>query len=285
MVLTDRARGVELVPPDGLAHNPSRGIFRVLVCRWGEAIERPHKHAGTVFDRGDVRLPDRDLLERLPVNVDHGSDQIGVILSATTDEAGLWASVKFGDQGRYLLAIGFRGVSLETDDEGRLCGLALAVKAPAGLPSAQVLVDGPVTVPRYALAPVVASTVQLSREPDPFRQKSGTLIGSAKAPVNPAEWSAPSFNPRPVPLSLTEAELEAQVVRDREREEDRQRSLVEAASWDWEAEKRRLWEQGAQMQREHDEAKRRRVERELQRPWQSFDLWLDANLGRLEEAL
>lgn len=165
-------------PPAGLDHDPDRGIYAVLAVPWGEEIEPPHRDAGHVFDRGEVHLP--DLSEDPPVNMDHHADSVvGVIVGAATDDRGLWCSVKMGRRGRSLLLAGFRAVSPEIAEDGRLIGLALATVAPSGLPSARVLVPQ-------------------SQAPAPAMAASRAIVGPSaldvgKAPVGPAEWEGPAW--------------------------------------------------------------------------------------------
>jgi hypothetical protein len=174
-------------PPDSLLADPRRGIYTVLVCRWGEAAPEPHPHAGRRLGRGDVRLPDRARLEQLPVTADHDGPEIGRILAAVSDDVALWASIKLGRSGQRLLAR-HRGVSLETDADGKLAALSLVIGEMPGLPSSKVFVDEPAKpLAEFAEGPDLPPI-----DPAPvFRRKAGTLTGSgAKAPVAPSEFKS-----------------------------------------------------------------------------------------------
>jgi hypothetical protein len=136
----------ELKPPASLPVDEAHGLYRVLAVPWGEQPSGPiDGHPAYPLAPGAVGLPDPADVEarRLLVNFDHGAEQVGLVLAATNVLAeGLWLSVKLGHAARELVRRGYTSVSAETDDAGRLSGVALMVTRPAAFPSARIVFSG-----------------------------------------------------------------------------------------------------------------------------------------------
>jgi hypothetical protein len=162
-------------PPKDLPSGPT--ILRTLVVPFDEAILPPHKDAGHRFTWATVRVPTNP--EKVSLNVDHDTSEVGMIVAAVKRSDGIWASIKVGLTAERLIAAGHIGVSPEIDESGVLTGLALCVDGVAGLPSARI-VD---SLPSFTSAEAPAERASVPSFP---------LIGlgTGKAPTAPAEFKS-----------------------------------------------------------------------------------------------
>jgi hypothetical protein len=124
-----------LEPPKDLPSGPT--ILRALVVPFDEAILPPHKDAGHRFQWATVRAPADP--EKVSMNLDHDTSEVGMIVAAVKRSDGIWASIKVGLTAERLIAAGYVGVSPEISEDGELIGVALCKKAPAGLLSARIV--------------------------------------------------------------------------------------------------------------------------------------------------
>jgi hypothetical protein len=278
-----------LEPPARLPVDPKRGVVQVLVLPFNEPCSEAHEHAGRVFHQGDVRLPPDP--DDVFLNVDHGDKPAGVCVAVMSNRHGLWASVKLGHEARELVARGYTSVSGETDDEGRLSGIALAYRYPPAFASAKVLTDGfvwpslgggtggawsgvGVTEPGASPAVLVLNG---ERPPVfPPRQVPAADVGAAKAEVYASSMAAVAEQLE-TDRRLRAERLAAFAAAEAEREEDLLRaSMVPMSHWPAHTAGRRQWETLVAAQEAEHEADRRRVEaaaiRELIDRWHAREM-------------
>jgi hypothetical protein len=225
------------------------GVYPVCVAVWGEAADPGHEHGGRVLHRGDIALPRSEDVPNLAVNLSHNSaERVGVFAQVTSTPSALWAAIKLGRRGRELVEAGHLAVSAETDDAGRLSGLALVdpLDMP-GLPSARVWVDRPPSVAASEFFAPRSGLAAIAREAD---IRGGRMIfNPQKTPVLP---QGPM--PTVIDAGAQKAEIRAQsitaaheqVEADRRRHEERMAAFAAA-----EAEQKELLLVGAGVPMSH----------------------------------
>ena len=177
----------------------------MCVVPHGEPTSVGHEHEGRTFSQGDVGLPRSQDVPGLAVNLDHGAKRVGVFASVMSTPDALWASVKFSRRARELIDAGFRSVSMETDDEGRLSGLALISDGAPALPGARVWTDLPP-------APPPSSAVTEFFEPNSVLAAIAREANGGRVILNGPRVPAPSTSTMPavVDLGRQRAEIRSQ---------------------------------------------------------------------------
>lgn len=155
----------------------------------------------------------------MKVDRDHFQDvELGQVLDAAVDDAGLWALVKFGRAARRLLDAGHRAVSAEVDGDGRLCGMSLITESAPAIWGARVFTSAP---------PAGGDGGQwVSGTWHGHRAPSGAANTGA-TPAAPSSWSLPTLADEQA-LADAAAERYAEVVAARaaEAEQDREAALI-----------------------------------------------------------
>lgn len=198
--------------PEELIHDPEHGVFAGLVVPFGEDPDPEHPHART-FGWADLRMPRKPV----PVNIDHGPEEIGLASSWVKTREGIFASLKLGRTAHALIRRGNTALSVEADD-GQIIGVALVTRAARPMfSSARIYTHGAVLDPPGAL--------RFGLDPGTGRLAFGSAPTTAPPPrVDRPPMDITAHRRRSAAWGM--APVHASVARDRERWRQRQEELA-----------------------------------------------------------